>query len=75
MCDWLGRAAWLVIVLSGIALALTPAPTDPERSTASPLLSACTGALGQAITARYLDPKLPAADVFASWLQQTFFAQ
>jgi diguanylate cyclase (GGDEF)-like protein len=52
VCDWLGRAAWLVIVLSGIALALTPVPTDPERSTASPLLSACTGALGVVLLAR-----------------------
>jgi len=30
--------------------------------------------LGQAITARYLDPNLPAADLFAQWLQRTFFA-
>lgn len=30
--------------------------------------------LGQAITARYLDPHLPAADCFANWLHQTFFA-
>lgn len=29
---------------------------------------------GQAITARYLDPDLPAADVFAQWLHRTFFA-
>ncbi|PIV88215.1 MAG: hypothetical protein COW48_07185 [Hydrogenophilales bacterium CG17_big_fil_post_rev_8_21_14_2_50_63_12] len=29
---------------------------------------------GQAISARYLDPKLPAADTFAAWLQRTFFA-
>lgn len=29
---------------------------------------------GQAISSRYLDPKLPAADVFAGWLQKTFFA-
>lgn len=29
---------------------------------------------GQAITARYLDPSLPAADPFARWLQRTFFA-
>lgn len=29
---------------------------------------------GQAITARYLDPNLPGADTFASWLQRTFFA-
>lgn len=29
---------------------------------------------GQAITARYLDPNLPAADIFAAWLQRTFFA-
>lgn len=30
--------------------------------------------LGQAISARYLDPDLPAADVFADWLDRTFFA-
>lgn len=29
---------------------------------------------GQAITARYLDPHLPAADIFAIWLQPTFFS-
>jgi hypothetical protein len=29
---------------------------------------------GQAITARYLDHDLPAADVFAQWLHRTFFA-
>ncbi len=29
---------------------------------------------GQAITARYLDPHLPAADIFAGWLQRTFFS-
>ncbi|MEW6037044.1 MAG: DUF3226 domain-containing protein [Pseudomonadota bacterium] len=29
--------------------------------------------LGQAISARYLDPHLPAADTFAAWLQRTFF--
>ena len=29
---------------------------------------------GQAISARYLDPNLPAADTFAAWLQRTFFA-
>lgn len=29
--------------------------------------------LGQAISARYLDPHLPAADTFAGWLQRTFF--
>ncbi len=29
---------------------------------------------GQAIAARYLDPNLPAADIFAAWLQRTFFA-
>ena len=28
---------------------------------------------GQAISARYLDPHLPAADIFATWLQRTFF--
>lgn len=28
---------------------------------------------GQAITARYLDANLPAADAFAKWLHQTFF--
>lgn len=28
---------------------------------------------GQAITARYLDPNLPAADAFSRWLQRTFF--
>lgn len=28
---------------------------------------------GQAITARYLDPNLPAADIFADWLRRTFF--
>lgn len=31
--------------------------------------------LGQAISARYLDPNLPAGDVFAAWLQRTFFAE
>ncbi|MEJ2387494.1 MAG: hypothetical protein P8Y27_09405 [Chromatiaceae bacterium] len=30
--------------------------------------------LGQAILARYLDPNLPAADVFADWLRRTFFS-
>ena len=30
--------------------------------------------LGQAISARYLNPHLPAADTFAGWLQRTFFA-
>ena len=30
--------------------------------------------LGLAISARYLDPHLPAADTFAGWLQRTFFA-
>lgn len=30
--------------------------------------------LGQAISARYLDPHLPMADVFVQWLQRTFFA-
>lgn len=29
---------------------------------------------GQAISARYLDPNLPAANIFASWLRRTFFA-
>lgn len=29
---------------------------------------------GQAISARYLDPNLPGANSFASWLQRTFFA-
>ena len=29
--------------------------------------------LGQAISARYLDPHLPMADVFVQWLQRTFF--
>lgn len=29
--------------------------------------------LGQAISARYLDPHLPMADVFAQWLKRTFF--
>ncbi|MBK8637651.1 MAG: hypothetical protein IPN92_04960 [Chromatiaceae bacterium] len=29
---------------------------------------------GQAISARYLDPNLPAANTFASWLQRTFFS-
>lgn len=29
--------------------------------------------LGQAITARYLDSHLPAADIFAGWLQRMFF--
>lgn len=29
---------------------------------------------GQAITARYLDPDLPAASNFVRWLQRTFFA-
>lgn len=29
---------------------------------------------GQAITARYLDPDLPAANSFVRWLQRTFFA-
>lgn len=29
---------------------------------------------GQAITARYLDPNLPAANTFANWLQRTFFS-
>lgn len=28
---------------------------------------------GQAITARYLDPNLPTADLFADWLCRTFF--
>lgn len=28
---------------------------------------------GQAVSARYLDPHLPAADIFAGWLQRTFF--
>lgn len=28
---------------------------------------------GQAISSRYLDPDLPMADVFARWLQSTFF--
>ncbi len=28
---------------------------------------------GQAISARYLDPSLPAANIFAVWLQRTFF--
>jgi hypothetical protein len=28
---------------------------------------------GQAISARYLDPNLPAANTFATWLQRTFF--
>lgn len=26
------------------------------------------------ISARYLDPHLPMADVFAQWLQRTFFS-
>lgn len=30
-------------------------------------------ALGTAITARYLDPKLPSGAVFAQWLRRTFF--
>lgn len=30
--------------------------------------------LGQAISARYLDPHLPAVDTFAKWLQRTFFS-
>ena len=29
---------------------------------------------GQAISARYLDPNLPAADTFAAWLNRTFFS-
>ncbi len=29
---------------------------------------------GQAITARYIDPDLPAANSFVRWLQRTFFA-
>lgn len=29
---------------------------------------------GQAISARYLDPNLPAANIFAGWLQRTFFS-
>ena len=29
---------------------------------------------GQAISARYLDPNLPAADTFAAWLIRTFFS-
>jgi hypothetical protein len=29
---------------------------------------------GQAISARYLDPNLPAASLFAAWLQRTFFS-
>ena len=29
---------------------------------------------GQAISARYLDPHMPAANVFASWLERTFFS-
>lgn len=29
---------------------------------------------GQAIAARYLDSSLPAADIFAGWLQRTFFS-
>jgi hypothetical protein len=28
---------------------------------------------GQAISARYFDPNLPAANTFANWLQRTFF--
>ncbi|MEA3642854.1 MAG: DUF3226 domain-containing protein [Lamprobacter sp.] len=30
--------------------------------------------LGQAISARYLDPHLPGADTFAQWLQRLFFS-
>jgi hypothetical protein len=30
--------------------------------------------LGQAISARYLDPSMPAASVFAAWIQKTFFS-
>lgn len=29
---------------------------------------------GQSISARYLDPHLPAANTFAGWLQRAFFA-
>jgi len=29
---------------------------------------------GQAISARYLDPNLPAGNIFADWLQRTFFS-
>lgn len=29
---------------------------------------------GQAISARYLDPTLPAANIFAGWLHRTFFS-
>lgn len=29
--------------------------------------------LGQAVSARYLDPNLPAADLFSSWLSKLFF--
>ena len=29
---------------------------------------------GQAISARYLDPNLPTANIFAGWLQRTFFS-
>ena len=29
---------------------------------------------GQAISAHYLNPELPAADIFAGWLQRTFFS-
>ena len=29
---------------------------------------------GQAISALYLDPNLPAADVFAAWIKRTFFS-
>lgn len=29
--------------------------------------------LGQAVSARYLDPGLPAADMFARWLERVFF--
>ncbi|MCF7979832.1 MAG: hypothetical protein K9L82_17855 [Chromatiaceae bacterium] len=31
--------------------------------------------LGQAISARYLDPHLPGADTFAEWLQRLFFSE
>ncbi len=31
--------------------------------------------LGQAISARYLDPNLPSGAIFADWLQRTFFSE
>jgi len=40
----------------------------------SPLLTEACHRPHRDITARYRDPDLPAADVFAGWLTRTFFA-